>query len=165
MLVVDKVSNCRHPYNSVQFVNTISLGRQFLPRDAKLARYMLSSRVRLSVCHKPVLYWNETTWFLAWRLPFIYPALCYEEMWVSPKIKVLPSGTCNSQTPDLENQSTKLVIDVVDGGACWRHLYDNRRVVAVYYKSINCNPLTPVLRFVVDLSYNLFLQLTRFRLT
>jgi len=37
--------------------------------------------------------------------------------------------------------STKLV--VVDGRACWRHLYDNRRVVAVYYKSINCNPLTP----------------------
>ena len=32
------------------------------------------------------------------------------------------------------------------------------------YKSVNCrpNPLTLLLRFVVDLLYNLFLQLTRF---
>ena len=60
--------------------------------------------------------------------------------------------------------STKLVV-VVDGRACWRHLYDDRRVVAVYYKSVNCNPLTPLLRFVVDLSYNLFLQLARLWLT
>ena len=38
--------------------------------------------------------------------------------------------------------------------------------MAVYYKSVNCNPLTPLLRFVVDLLYNLyFLQLTRSRLT
>jgi len=29
-------------------------------------------------------------------------------------------------------------------------LYDSRRVVAVYYKSINCNPRTPLLLFVVD---------------
>jgi len=34
--------------------------------------------------------------------------------------------------------------------------------VAVYYKSVNCNPLAPLLRFVVDLLYNLFLQLTGF---
>jgi len=61
--------------------------------------------------------------------------------------------------------STTLVVVVVDGRVCWRHLYDNRRVVAVYYKSINCNPLTRWLRFVVDLLYNLFLQLTRFWLT
>ena len=54
--------------------------------------------------------------------------------------------------------STKLV--VVDGRACWQHLYDSRRVVAVYYKSVNCNPLTPLLRFVVDFFYNLLLQLT-----
>jgi len=40
--------------------------------------------------------------------------------------------------------------------------YDNLRVVAVYYKSINCNLLTQLLRFVADLLYNLFLQLTGF---
>ena len=59
--------------------------------------------------------------------------------------------------------STSLVVVVVDGRACWRHLYDSRRVVAVYYKSVSCNPPTPFLRFVVG--YHLFLQLTRFWLT
>ena len=39
-------------------------------------------------------------------------------------------------------------------------LYDNRRVVAAYYKSANCHPLAPLLRFAVDLLYSLFLQLT-----
>ena len=38
-------------------------------------------------------------------------------------------------------------------------------LIAVYYKSVSCNPLTPLLRFVVDLLYNLFLQLRRFWLT
>ena len=40
---------------------------------------------------------------------------------------------------------------------------DNRRVVAVYYKLVNCNSQTPLglLRFLVDSLYNLFLQLTR----
>jgi len=40
-----------------------------------------------------------------------------------------------------------------------------RRIVAVYCKSVNCNSLTPLLRFVVDLLYNLFLRLARFSLT
>ena len=31
---------------------------------------------------------------------------------------------------------------------------------AVYYTSVNCNPLSPLLLFVVDLLYSLFLQLT-----
>ena len=33
--------------------------------------------------------------------------------------------------------------------------------MAVYYKSVNRNPLTPLLRFVVALLYNLFLQFSR----
>ena len=37
------------------------------------------------------------------------------------------------------------------------HTYDGRCVVAVYYTSINRNPLTPLLQSVVDLLYNLFL--------
>jgi len=44
----------------------------------------------------------------------------------------------------------------------------SRRLVAVYNKSVNCNPSTPLLRFVldyIDLLYNFFLQLTRFWLT
>ena len=52
--------------------------------------------------------------------------------------------------------SIALSTELVDAEACWRHLYDNRRIVA-----IRCNPLTPLLRFVVDLLYNLFQQVTR----
>jgi len=52
-----------------------------------------------------------------------YSTLCYKEIWVSPKIMILPSGTL-SQTPDFENFATrksmalsaKLV--VVSGQAC-----------------------------------------------
>ena len=84
---------------------------EFLPRDATLARYMLSSCVRpfvrpsvcLPVCHKPVLYQND--WFLPRRLPSTYPTLCCKEIWVSPKIMALPSGTL-FQTLDLENFAT-----------------------------------------------------------
>ena len=40
------------------------------------------------------------------------------------------------------------------------HTYDDRRVVAVYCTSVDCNTLTPLLRFVVDLLYKLlFLRL------
>ena len=46
-----------------------------------------------------------------------------------------------------------------------RHMYNNRRVVAVYYKLVNCTPLTPLLWIVVDLLYSLFLLLARFWLT
>ena len=48
---------------------------------------------------------DESSWFSAWRLPFTYPTLCYNEIWVSPKIVVLPSGTL-SETPDLGNFAT-----------------------------------------------------------
>jgi len=41
-------------------------------------------------------YCTETTgWielFLAWTLLSTYPTLCYKEIWVSPKTRVLPSG-------------------------------------------------------------------------
>ena len=30
-------------------------------------------------------------WFLAWKLPSTYPTLCYKEIGVPSKIKVLPS--------------------------------------------------------------------------
>jgi len=142
-----------------------------------LARYLLSSCVRLCVrpsqagvvSKRP----DESSWFLAWRLLSTYKC-CYEEIWVSPTIRVLPSKTSLSQTPDLENFATASRDRVVNKSCrCRRRRssllttprYDNRRVVAVYYKSVNCNPLTPLFRFVVDLLYMLFLQLTRFWLT
>ena len=68
-----------------------------LPRDAMLARYMLSSCVCLSV--RPSVtsrYCIQTTrqikLVLARELRFIYPNLRYEEIWVSQK-SVLPSTT------------------------------------------------------------------------
>jgi len=49
-----------------------------------------------------------------------------------------------------------------DQRKCIRATIDSRRVVVVYYKLVICNHLTLLLRFVVDLLYDLFLQLTRF---
>ena len=102
---------------------------------------------------------DESSWvFLAWRLPSVSATLSVKVIWVSAKISALPSWTF-SQTSDFKKfrngkaiaLSTKLV--VVDGRACWRHLQDSRRVVAVYYKSVNCNPPIPLLWLAVDLLY------------
>ena len=72
----------------------------FSPRDAMLARHMLSSRVCPFVRHKPILYQNEWTnragfWHRGF-LPAI-PHCIVKKYGVSPKIRVLPSGTL-SQT-------------------------------------------------------------------
>jgi len=45
---------------------------------------------------------DESSWVLAWKLNSTYPTLCYKEIWVSTKIRILLSGTL-SQTQDLEN--------------------------------------------------------------
>ena len=72
---------------------TLPLRAAFLPRDAVLVRYMLSSCVRPSVRppvrHMPVLYrndWTNRAVFLPWRLRSTYPTLCFKEIWVSPKL-------------------------------------------------------------------------------
>ena len=124
---------------------------QFLPRDAMLARYLLSSCVSLSV--RPSVRpsqagiaskrLHKSSWYSARRLPSTYPTLCYKEIWASPK-RVLPSETLDLENCAAASRSRcQRIVVVVDGRACWRHLYDNRRVVAVYYKSIIFNPLTP----------------------
>ena len=76
------------------------------------------------------------------------------------KIRVLLCGTL-PQTLDLENFANQ--IDRVVNKTRRRssllttpRLYDSRRVVAVYDTSVNRNPLTPLLQFVVDLLYNLW---------
>ena len=97
----------------------------------------------------------SSCWVLAWKLPSTYPTLCYREIWVSPKIRVLPSGTL-SQTRDLDNfatvsqsccQRNSSTVDLVD------HTYKGRWV------GVKRNLLTPILRLVVHLFYNFFLQL------
>ena len=115
-----------------------------LPRDALLARYMLSSRVRLSVCHKLVLYRNDRTN----RAGF-------------------GTGTL-SQTPDLEN------VAAASRSRCQQHslLSSTVEFVDDTYTTINESWLFTTNRSTVtlklhyfDLLYKLFLQLTRFRLT
>jgi len=125
---------------------------------------MPSSRVRPSVCHKPVLYRNDWTNRAGFRHGSFFPSIPHCVIWkygYLQKTKVLPclrkfvvnSGLGKFRHGKSIALSTKLVVVV-----CWRHLYDDRRVVAVYYKSINWSHLTPLLRFVfVDLLYNLFL--------
>ena len=47
---------------------------------------------------------NGLSSFLQYRLPLVYPTLCCKGIWVSPKIRSLPSGTL-SQTLDLKISS------------------------------------------------------------
>jgi len=84
----------------------------FSARYTLLARYrpVLSSCVRLSVCPSATSrYCIGTTGRIelvsAWWLPSTNPTLRCTEIWVSPKIRVFPSGTL-SQTPDFENFAT-----------------------------------------------------------
>ena len=112
---------------------------------------MLPSRVHPSVCLSVISrYCIETTGRIE---AVLVTGACFhlshtvcKEIWVSLKTGV--SGT-SSQTSYLENFAAasrsrgQLFVVVVDGRVCWRHLhYDNRRVVAVYYKLINCNHRT-----------------------
>jgi len=113
---------------------------------------------RLVRHHKPVLYWNDwTNRAHFWHGDF--PPLSHTVLKGNFGISnnqgtslwdfVPNSGLGKFRHSKSIALSTTLV--VVDGRACWRHLYDSRRVVAVYYKSVNCNPLTRSLRFVVQL--------------
>ena len=45
---------------------------------------------------------DKSSWSFVWMLPSTYPTLCCKEIWVSAKIRVLPSGAL-SRTPDFEN--------------------------------------------------------------
>jgi len=79
---MDSSQNYHRRHHSV--FSRLLLG--FLPRDTMLARYMLSSRVRLSV-HPSVTnrYCIETTGRIelvsAWRLSSTYPTLCHKEIY------------------------------------------------------------------------------------
>jgi len=92
----------------------------FLPRDAILAQYILSSCVRLTVRHKPVLYrirLDESSWFLAWRLSYTYPTLCCKDIWTLSK-KLRYSSRRKFRHGKLIALSTELGVVVVDGRAC-----------------------------------------------
>jgi len=128
-----------------------------------LARYLLSSCVRLCPSQAFIVSkWLDVELVLAWKLnSFHLSHNVIKKFGYLQKLRYFPwnfiqnSGLGKFSHGKSIASSTKLVV-VVDGRACWRRLYDSWLVVAVNYKSGNCNPLTPSLRFVVDLLYNLF---------
>ena len=140
-----------------------------LPRDALLARYMLSSRVRLSVCHKLVLYRNDRTNRAGFGTgtSFHQSHTVIRKYGYLQKIRALSTATL-SQTPDLEN------VAAASQSRCQQHslLSSTVEFVDDTYTTINESWLFTTNRSTVtlelhyfDLLYKLFLQLTRFRLT
>jgi len=95
---------------------------------------------------------DESSWFLAQRLPSTYRTLCYKELSVSPKIRILPSGTL-SQTSDLENcatasrsrcqQNSSSSLSTVEFVGDTYTAVDESWLFTTTHKSVNCNPLTP----------------------
>jgi len=116
--------------------------------------------VRLSQAGTVSKLLDKSSWvFFAGRLTSTYPTLCCKESLVSPKF-----GSYFWDCPKLRTWkfSPRQVDRVVNKTRRRRSnlLTTPIRqavVMAVYYKSVNCKPLTPLLRFIVDLSYNLFL--------
>jgi len=152
------------------------------PRGAILAQYILLSCVCLSVRlsqtgivskrpYRPRWLWHGSlgpifsfSAILCYQANPFYPAPYYNEIRASTEVRILLYGTL-SQTLDLDNfamasrscsQQNSSTAELVD------HTYEGRLVVArraLVYLSVGRNALTPLLRLVVDLSYNLLLQL------
>ena len=128
-------------------------------------RYTLSSCVRPSVCPSVTSqYCMEMTeridLIFGCKPPPTYPTLSYKKIWVTPKIGYFPSELC-PKTPGLKNsprQVDRIVNKTRRRLRRWSLLttHINGQVVAVYCESVNCNSLTLLLRFVIDLLYNLF---------
>ena len=112
-----------------------------------------------AVCHKPGLYRNDWIYiagFLARELLLTYPKLCYKKIRVSPKIRALPSGTL-PQIPDVENFATASRCR-----ACGLHLRRSSAswlgAQSLLHIGLLVSSWSPLLRFVLDLIYNLFLH-------
>jgi len=135
-----------------------------LPNQSSLCSVLISTftgHCPVYITVRVLLKWlNKSSWILAWELcvqPILH-CLIRKFGYLQNKgtsVRLCPSSGlrkfCHGK---LITSLTKLVH--TDSRACWWHLYDNRRVVAAYYKSVNSNPLTLLLRFVVDSLYNLF---------
>ena len=79
----------------------------FLPARPYASAGTSYGPVSVSVCHKSgvLLNWlDESSWFLARRLPSTYPTMCYNEIQVSTEIRVLSWE--NLSNMDLENFAT-----------------------------------------------------------
>jgi len=121
---------------------------------------------------------DESSWFLAWRLPSTYPTLRFKEIRVSLEIRLLPSETL-PQTLDLENFATASpwCISVVNKTrwrpTLWIAPTTVERVVAGCTKFITrWLTVTLLLHYFAlfwtcrtSCSYTVMQQLARFRLT
>jgi len=102
-----------------------------------------------------------------WHGGFLPPIFCYKRN----------SGTSKNKGTSLTNFVPNLDLGNFDTASRWRceqntstvemvdETYDRKRIVAVYCTSVNCNPITQLLPFVVQLVSSVMQQLTRFRLT
>ena len=82
----------------------------FLPTRCYASAGTSYSPVSVCLSHFRVLLkrMNESGWFFALELPLTYSRQCYKDIWVPPKIWVLPSRTL-LQTVDLKNFSMSFV--------------------------------------------------------
>jgi len=155
---------------------------RFLPRDAMLARY-LPSCVRLSVRRpyvslKPIRY-NTRCYFnvrsKVTQVSLIYHRYCVETKnragFYSMHCVIRKCGHLQQQEYFLLELCPKLrtwkisprQVDLVVSKTCRRWSLLTTPMTAD--ASVNCNPLTPSLRFVADLWYKLFRKsCMRFRL-
>jgi len=120
------------------------------------ARLYVTSPYCIKTTGRIELFWHGNF------LPSVLHCTCYREIRVPVKIRVgLPPSDTLHQTIDSENVATshdtsivlsaKLVNKFVD------HTCDGRRAVAISYTSADhALGLTALLRFLVDLLYNLF---------
>jgi len=94
---------------------------------------------------------DESSWFL-----FFYPSLCCNEILVTPKLwyfslevfpkhqKISYSKSIALSTRSSSSSTVEFVYDTYT-------TIDESRLGPIYYKLVSCNPLTPLLRFVVQL--------------
>jgi len=135
-----------------------------LPHDAMLAQYLPSScdrlSVRPSVHYKPVLNRNDWTNRVGfWHGDFfsIYPTLFYKEIeYLKQKLEYFLLEFCPKlQTEKILPRPVDRVVNKIRrrrrrSRLLTTSIRQSRRLVAVYNKSVNCNPSTPLLRFVLD---------------
>ena len=126
--------------------------------------------VCLSVRQKPVLYRNDYADKAGfWQDSFVWPVICYKEIRVPPKMRVLPFGTL-PQTLDLENfatasrwcgQQNSLMVEPAD------YTYDGRARLGWVHKFITGCWLQPsnnsiVMDLLYSCSYTVVQQLAKF---
>jgi len=96
-------------------VNYCDFGYSFLFNMIYTRTTLLTQVLAMALCLSQVgvlLKWlNKSGWFLAWELSFTYPTLCYKEIRVHPKIRVLPYWNL-LQTGATTYRSSKRVINL-----------------------------------------------------